>query len=73
MPMNPSAVHGALFSMILYALTFGVAGAAPQDPLWRKAIEVTRENRGWIPGLVVMRSEVLHGGKVEGVQEIWQR
>ena len=75
-PTN-SGAGAKLRNLVILAWTIFAAAqsfaAAPQDPLWRKAIDVTRQNKAWIPGLTVMRSEVLQGGEAAGVHEIWQR
>lgn len=52
------------------------AGATDEltDPLWRAAVDLAGENRGWIPGLIVVRCEQLDGsGQPKKVEEAWQR
>jgi hypothetical protein len=45
----------SLFLLLTCALQ-----AAPQaDPLWQKAVEMARRNKPWVPGITVLRVEVL--------------
>jgi len=63
----------ALSLFLFAASTFLLAADGLPDPLWRKAIAVASTNADWVPGLVVMRSEVLRKGASQGVHEMWQR
>ena len=48
-------------------------GAAPQDPLWLKALAVAQANSDSVAGLVITRSEVVYKGETNGVHELWER
>jgi hypothetical protein len=69
--MNSRAA--AVFLALGSLTTSLVAASALDDPLWAKAIGIASANSNWVPGLVIIRSEVLQGGKSEGVHEVWQR
>jgi len=70
--MNSRAAAG--FFLALGSLTTSlVAASALDDPLWAKAIGIASANSNWVPGLTIIRTEVLEGGKSEGVHEVWQR
>src|SRR5882762_2058523 len=74
--MNPRRHKAGLlaFTLFLFASSpFLPAADGLHDPLWRKAIAVASTNADWVPGLVVMRSEVLRKGTSQGVHEMWQR
>src|SRR5437870_878803 len=72
--MNPRPKTIIVLSLaLLWTTTFVFAADAPPDSLWQKALTVARTNTGWVAGLVVTRSEVLHKGETNGVQETWQR
>jgi hypothetical protein len=68
--MNPTLP--ATIALALGCLTISLA-AAPEDPLWRKALAVAGSNTNWRPGLIITRTEMLQKGKVEGVHEVWRR
>src|ERR1044071_2666119 len=59
--------------VFLFLNSIALVAETSEDPLWRKAVAVARTNAGWIPGLVVVRSEVLHKGKIEAVREWSER
>lgn len=43
-----------------------------QDPLWQKAVALSRANEDWVPGLLVVRMEMLDGqGKAQSTEETW--
>lgn len=64
----------AVIALCLLRLTdFLFAADGPQDSLWRKAVAVAVANADWVPGLTIMRSEILHQSESVGVHEIWQR
>lgn len=65
-----AAIH---FSAFLFWSIALAPGAAPQDPLWLKALAVARTNRDAVAGLVVTRSEVVFLGETNGVHELWER
>lgn len=72
--MNPRPISAFfLASAILCSMMFVFAANAPPDPLWQKALAVARANTDWVPGLVVLRSEVSSKGETQGVHELWKR
>jgi len=70
--MNSRAAAGLLLALASLT-TSVVAASALEDPLWSKAIAIATANSNWVPGLTIIRTEVLQGGKSEGVHEVWQR
>jgi hypothetical protein len=70
---SPSKTATVFVLAIFWSRTFLFAADATKDPLWRKAVAVATANADWVPGLVIIRSEVLHKGQTVGVHEIWQR
>ena len=43
-----------------------------QDSLWQKAVALSGANEDWVPGLLVVRMEMLDGrGKAQSVEETW--
>lgn len=63
------------------ALILGVAGwtrwtspAAdnPSDPLWHKAVALASANEDWVPGLTIVRLDIVRKGKTNATHEIWQ-
>lgn len=50
----------ALAALALVLLTCSIAPAAPQDPLWQKAVETEARNRAWSPGTMTIRAQVFN-------------
>jgi hypothetical protein len=44
---------------LLVFVSLSVWAAPPQDPLWRKAVEIARRNKPWTPGITDLRIELL--------------
>src|SRR5262245_20057243 len=64
-PAHLAAMVAALWSPLLRAGT--------PDALWSKAVEFANTNAGWIPGLTIIRSEVLFRSEPAAIHEMWQR
>jgi hypothetical protein len=70
--MNQGSKRAILLVFALFCST-GLFAAASTDPLWQKALAVSRTNSDWIAGLVITRSAVIYKGETNGAHELWQR
>ena len=53
-------------------MSWSVRAASSTDPLWQKAVEVSRRNKAWLPGATVFRIELLNGkGELQDTWEYW--
>jgi len=72
---SPRRLRCALGSAALLAGSLAVPAApgraaAPDDPLWLRAVEIAGRNEHWVPGTIVTRIEELDGeGRAKHVRE----
>jgi len=68
-----SDIATCVVALVIVFQSRSLHGGTPPDPLWRNAVEVAATNSGWVPGLIVIRSEVFHKGEPVATHEMWQR
>jgi len=62
----------ALLATLLLILPLCAQEANLQDSLWQKAVALSRANEDWVPGLLVVRMEMLDGkGSAQSTEETW--
>lgn len=62
----------AVLATLLFILPLCAQEVNLQDSLWQKAVALSGANEDWVPGLLVVRMEMLDGrGKAQSVEETW--
>jgi len=64
----------ALLATLLLILPLCAQEASLQDSLWQKAVALSGANEDWVPGLLVVRMEMLDGrGSAQSTEETWMK
>ena len=62
----------ALLATLLFILPVWAQEVGLQDSLWQKAVTLSGGNEDWVPGLLVVRMEMLDGrGSAQSTEETW--
>jgi hypothetical protein len=62
----------ALLATLLFILPVWAKEVGLQDSLWQKAVTLSGGNEDWVPGLLVVRMEMLDGrGSAQSTEETW--
>jgi len=65
--MKPAS---ALLATLFFILPLGAQEVNLQDSLWQKAVALSKANEDWVPGLLVVRMEMLDGrGGAQSTEE----
>jgi len=64
----------ALLASLFFILPLCAQEVNLQDSLWQKAVALSRANEDWVPGLLVVRMEMLDGrGSAQSTEETWMK
>ena len=62
----------AVLATLFFIFPLCAQGVNIQDSLWQKAVTLSGANEDWVPGLVVVRMEMLDGqGNAQSTEETW--